>query len=53
MPTVRIWTLESDYDAEAAKCLANKLVTYLQLEICLSNQLAKKHAKQLAKRQPN
>ena len=31
MPTVRIWTLESDHDAEAVKCLANKLVTHLQL----------------------
>ena len=32
MPTVRVWTLESDYDTEAVKFLANKLVTYLQLE---------------------
>ena len=32
MPTVRIWTLESDYDAAAIKCLANKLVAHLQLE---------------------
>ncbi len=31
MPTVRIWTLESDYDAKAVRCLANKLVTHLQL----------------------
>ena len=31
MPTLTIWTLESDYDAAAVKCLANKLVTYLQL----------------------
>ena len=31
MPTVTIWTLESDYDAKAVKCLANKLVTHLQL----------------------
>ena len=31
MPTVRIWTLESDYDAKAVKCLANKLVAHLQL----------------------
>ena len=31
MPTIRIWTLESDYDAKAVKCLANKLVTHLQL----------------------
>ena len=30
MPTVRIWTLESDYDAKAVKCLANKLVAHLQ-----------------------
>ena len=32
MPTVRIWTLESDYDREAVKCLANKLVAHLQLD---------------------
>ena len=31
MPTIRIWTLESDYDAKAVKCLANKLVAHLQL----------------------
>ena len=32
MPTVRIWTIESDYDRDAVKCLANKLATYLQLD---------------------
>ena len=32
MPTVRIWTLESDYDREAVKCLANKLVDHLQFD---------------------
>ena len=26
MTTVRIWSLEPDYDAEAIKCLADKLV---------------------------
>lgn len=31
MPTIRIWALESDNDAKAARCLANKLVTHLQL----------------------
>ena len=31
MSTIRIWTLESDNDAKAVKCLANKLVTHLQL----------------------
>ena len=31
MTTVRIWTLESDNDREAVKCLANKLVKHLQL----------------------
>ena len=31
MPTVTIWTLESDYDAKSVECLANKLVTHLQL----------------------
>ena len=31
MPIIRIWALESDNDAKAVRCLANKLVTYLQL----------------------
>ena len=31
MTTIRIWTLESDHDAEAVRCLARKLVTYLEL----------------------
>ena len=31
MPSVRIWTVESDYDAETVNCLAKKLVTHLQL----------------------
>lgn len=31
MPSVRIWTVESDYDAQAVNCLANKLMAYLQL----------------------
>ena len=31
MRTVRIWTLESNYDAKAVRCLAHKLVSYLQL----------------------
>ena len=45
MPTLTIWTLESDYDAAAVKCLANKLVTYLQLGN-LSIQSAGKKARQ-------
>ena len=32
MPNIRIWTLESDIDAKAVKCLANKLVRHLELE---------------------
>ena len=32
MPSIRIWTLESDNDAKAVKCLANKLKEYLELE---------------------
>ena len=32
MPSIRIWTLESDNDAKAVKCLANKLKEYLKLE---------------------
>ena len=31
MPNIRIWTLESDIDAKVVKCLANKLMTHLQL----------------------
>ena len=31
MPTIRIWALESENDAKAARCLANKLVRHLQL----------------------
>ena len=31
MPSIRIWTLESDNDAKAVKCLANKLAIYRQL----------------------
>ena len=31
MTTVRIWTVESDHDSKAVKCLANKLVKHLQL----------------------
>ena len=27
MPSVRIWTVESDYDRDAVRCLANKLAT--------------------------
>ena len=32
MPSIRIWTLESDNDAKAVKCLADKLAAYLRLE---------------------
>ena len=32
MPTVRIWTVESDYDRDAVKYLANNLATYLHLD---------------------
>ena len=32
MPSIRIWTLESDYDAEAVKCLADKLTTHFQVD---------------------
>ena len=32
MPSIRIWTLESNYDAKAVKCLADKLVRHLQLD---------------------
>ena len=31
MPTVRIWTLESENDRKVVKCLADKLVTHLKL----------------------
>ena len=32
MPSIRIWALESDNDAKAVKCLADKLVRHLQLD---------------------
>ena len=32
MPTVRIWTVESDNDQDVIECLANKLVAHLQLD---------------------
>ena len=32
MPTVMIWTVESDNDRDVVKCLANNLATYLQLD---------------------
>ena len=31
MPNIRIWTLESDNDAKTVRCLAHKLVTFMQL----------------------
>lgn len=31
MPSIRIWTLESDNDAKAVECLANKLTKYMRL----------------------
>lgn len=31
MPSIRIWTLESDYDAKVVECLASKLATHLHL----------------------
>ncbi len=31
MPSIRIWTLESDNDAKVVRCLANKLVNFMQL----------------------
>lgn len=31
MPSVRIWTLESDNDAKVVRCLANKLAKHLHL----------------------
>ena len=32
MPSIRIWALESDYDARAVKCLADKLAKYHELD---------------------
>ena len=43
MPTVRIWSLGPDYDAESIKDLANEVMTDLQLEN-LSIQTANKRA---------
>ena len=53
MTSVRIWTLESDYDAGAVKCLANKLAGHLQLGN-LSIQLSgKKALNAISKRNSN
>ena len=43
MPSVRIWTLESDYDAKAVRSLAEKLAVHLHLEQ-LSIQISGKGA---------
>ncbi len=43
MPSVRIWTLESDYDARAVGSLAEKLALHLQLDR-LSIQISGKSA---------
>ena len=52
MPSVMIWTAESDYDRDAVKCLANNLATYLQLDN-LSIQASGRRAFQAAvKNQP-
>ena len=48
MTTLRIWAVESDYDAKAVECLATKLVKHLQLGN-LSIQVSGKQA--LAHRQ--
>ena len=38
MTAIRIWALESDYDAKAVECLANKLVKHLQLgSLCIKS----------------
>ena len=38
MTTIRIWAVESDYDAKAVECLANKLVKHLQLgSLCIKS----------------
>lgn len=42
MPSVRIWTLESDNDAKAVGCLANKLATYRQLGPIAINTVGKR-----------
>ena len=50
MPSVRIWTLESNYDAKAVECLANKLVTYRQLgPIAIHTVGKRKHSRELGK----
>ena len=43
MSTIRIWALESDYDAKAVECLATKLAKHLQL-VNLSIQVSGRQA---------
>lgn len=37
MPSVRIWAVESDYDAEAVKHLARKLVVHFGLTLSIQS----------------
>ena len=48
MTTIRIWAVESDYDAKAVECLATKLAKHLQLgnlSILVSGKQALAHRK--------
>ncbi len=38
MPSVRSWTLESDYDAEAVSLLSAKLVAYLGIKVSIKKK---------------
>jgi len=36
LPSIRIWTPESDYDAQAVKCLSEKLVAHFGIEVSIN-----------------
>ncbi|BAZ01163.1 hypothetical protein NIES37_51620 [Tolypothrix tenuis PCC 7101] len=51
MPSVRIWTPESDYDRDAVCCIAKKIVEYYECDVKV--EYATKQAYNDAARQPN
>ncbi len=53
MPSVTIWTLESDNDAKAVKWLAEKLIAYLQLGEIVVRAVGRSAIPKRLKGQPN
>lgn len=51
MPSVRIWTPESDYDRDAVVCIAKKIVGYNKLDLAI--QYADKQGFNYVAREPN